>query len=1214
MPHPLTEHIAEVRHAARRVAGLRALGQLVATTLVTGMLVALIDYGLRWEDLGTRILLTLIWLGIVVAASFHWIRPLLRISWSDQSLALMIERRFPQLDDKLSSSVAFLTQSQVYGSKPLMRNVIAETTELAGSLSFRDAIDSRPGWRAMGWLSATLAICASLFLAAPQTSRQAVTRLLVPWQDNAWPRLHHLKFVNPPARVARGSDLRLALIDEKSRLPNRVDIQLWQEGAPESQVATRPMQRIDERMVLELTNVRRSFKYRAAGGDDLHMPWQEVVVVEPPTLVSGRIKLTPPAYTGWQTHTIDQPLLGFRGLAGTDVLMTGNTDRPLMSGQLTLHGSELETSFPLEISEDGRSYTVPRRPGDGSDARRWILEEACEYTLTLTDRDGTKTVDPDRWRIRMVADEPPTLALIEPDTELLIAPRAIVPILCDVEDDLAVKRVELRYLRTDQSDEGEVGVTLYEGVDTLPAIPMPETLPPESDKRRIEFNWIVESLQLPPGAVLSFTILAEDYKGQSSQTLARRLAVVTENDLIDRIGRRQSLVLSRLQQRLKQQRQAKQHIDAVGLQLAETQLMDKPAMDRLQSALLAQRQVNAALHGDDAEVLKELRQLRKLLDRSRIGEVEIRSRVEATLASLKELGDLHLEPAMLVGSRAKDALQAIRDQGQDDTLPEDVPQALRSVAEHQAASIQWLENLLDEMSAWDNYRRFAQGFSDLLRQQQDVQQATQQVAKEALSRSQSELDGSLRAALRGAMTRQLDLAGRMDRMLENLGKATDVLSSTDPQAADMVRAAMQVARHRAVSGTMRQAGRQIGEQRLGLAVRQQQTAEQALEEMLEELSRRSYSPAETAEKLTEADRQLQRLRKRQAELSRDFQRANREPDAGEKRRELQRLAKRQQQLAEQTHTLERQLQRLRADDSSQQTSQAAKSMEQAAAAAEAGDAQQARERSQLAEAQMEQAQQSLQQQHERAKSELAQEQLVRLPQLVDALIARQESLVHEIQRLAQLLADHGQLTAGQLASTQMAAEAQRAVAQDAGLVANQLSQLPAFVFALNEIRNTMEQVAQRLDSLETSPPTQTVSLANRAWEELRLVRQMMHDEPPSKAPEHQDGAGGTAGEEQGSPNNSQDFEPRVAQLRLLRAMQISINQETEQLHPMLPADAGADPELERRVQRLAARQGSLAKLVTDMLSSGSDVQEPKPTQQELPSLDALDQELDRLLQ
>ena len=939
-----------------------------------------------------------------------------------------------------------------------------------------------------------------------------------------------------------------------------------------------------------------------------------------------------------------------RVLEGTEVQLFGASDRPLREAKLILgrvqtaeaspEADQSPTEFAARIDSDGFRYEVPN-----VSAEPWVVNESTEYSLSLTDRDGTRTVNADRWNVRAIRDQPPNVRLLEPSGEDPVTPRAKISILGQAEDDLAIRSIELRYQRTDMSDRGEQSVSLLAGPPELALGPMPTQLPPPRQTKDVRYEWSLQPLRVAPGAVISFYLWGEDYKRQSNQTLSRRLVVVSESDLLNRVGRRQSMVLSRLQQRLQQQRQAEENVSAVESLLRETNVVTKATMDRLQTGVSTQRQVNSALADEDADVAKELDRLRATLDRSQIGDVDVRQRVESTISALQDLAKTDLQPAYRGAVKARQILQAERDQQRSDAASnaselaevdstEDVSSEIANQAREelsksvsrQRAAISKLEELLDDLSAWDNYRSFAQELSDLLRQQRDVQRQTNDVAKKAFSRSDTEPDGKSRADLRNAAARQLELARRADRVMENLSKAESSLEEKDPSSAAMVREAIQRARDGAVSGKMREAGRQIGQNQLGKASQWQDQANETLKEMLDELSQRSLSPEERVEEMDDAGRELQRLQKRQAELTEEFAKAANEKDEAKKRRELQRLQKRQAEIAKEVRKLERQLQRLRAQQSSQQAGQAAESADGAGQAAKQGDAQQAEQLSQLTEAQMEQAQQSLQQQKEQARSELAREQAERLPQMIEALVAQQKSVVDEIKRLDSLRGEAGELTKGQEASIAVNAEAQRTVAQDTGLVAKQMSQLPVFVFALDEVQQQMLTVADDLEGLDTSESVE--KLAKRCVDELDLIRAMLEKDQASQQNQQQEGGGqGGEGDENDQADGGEQIDPRLAQLKLLRGMQVSINEETKRLNAVTGEDAPARKWITEEQQSLAARQGQLGEVMEEMFQQAvAQLDAPDPNERESNEvqdetgevevdtlLDALDQELDFLL-
>ena len=108
MLHPLEQKIVALRRRVRRMAAVYGLSVVAAALLGTMAALGLIDYLLRFQDRGLRIIASLLsWAcsagPFIVTSSWRcW------CALGDADLALRVERRFPDLDDRLLSAVEFL--------------------------------------------------------------------------------------------------------------------------------------------------------------------------------------------------------------------------------------------------------------------------------------------------------------------------------------------------------------------------------------------------------------------------------------------------------------------------------------------------------------------------------------------------------------------------------------------------------------------------------------------------------------------------------------------------------------------------------------------------------------------------------------------------------------------------------------------------------------------------------------------------------------------------------------------------------------------------------------------------------------------------------------------------------------------------------------------------------------------------------------------------
>ncbi len=149
--HPLQQRVRRIALMAKRLRWQLALGWLVATGLLCLLVWGFVDSLLHVQEAGVRVIASAAILGIVGAVAWRLVRPTAKHSAGELVVAQHIERHFPALGDRLSSSLAFLTQDETdatAGSTSLRRAVIADTRARTDNLDFGAVIDARPARRA----------------------------------------------------------------------------------------------------------------------------------------------------------------------------------------------------------------------------------------------------------------------------------------------------------------------------------------------------------------------------------------------------------------------------------------------------------------------------------------------------------------------------------------------------------------------------------------------------------------------------------------------------------------------------------------------------------------------------------------------------------------------------------------------------------------------------------------------------------------------------------------------------------------------------------------------------------------------------------------------------------------------------------------------------------------------------------------------------------
>jgi hypothetical protein len=1194
MPHPLEAKIGAVRRRAARLVWSFALSRLFGTLVAVVVAWTLLDALIRFQDRGVRIIGSLSALAIASWAAIRCISVLRQARYSMLDVALKIERRFPELRDRLASTVQFLHDPEddpQAGSALLRRAVIGETASEAEQLDFSQALEQRPARRAL--TTAAAIACLALTAAAlyPTTARTALVRLLAPWSNVNWPQLHHLAVKDPVRRLAAGQPLEVTVVDaEGVSLPDEVWLHLLypsEEGAPHEVVE--PMRFINDEVIARKESVSKPLSYRAVGGDDRSMPWIDVEVVEPPEVEQLALKLHYPKYTGWPPESSERHI---RALTGTRVELTGRASKPLSAATIEI---DEQGSIPAQISADGFGFSVPSSGGEG-----FVVKQAGAYWVKLTDRQGFSNADDVRYEIRAIEDVTPSVALEEPGANAFVTPEAVVPVRIEAKDDLGLAEVALRYSRSDQSEVGDAEIKLY----ARPAQAAPTVAPrdpsvnePLGEQRTIEHRWELGPLKLKPGVQLNVYATATDYKPLTGTSQPRRLTVISTGELAERLAERQNFVLGELARMLKLQRESREQVSSVEIQLQEIGSLTKQDVDHLQAAELTQRQIDRGLVSPGEGVAPQIAGLLADLANNKVDNPDVERHMRRLMEEINRLGKQELP---VINRELTAAMKSAQSAGGKDSA-----RPLTAAGQHQDEVIRSLEQMLGELAEWDNYRRFHREIGQLRHDQESLNEQTAELGRQTLTKDFKDLTPQQQADLKKLSARQLELSRQFDKIEQRMERTAAELENHDPLAAGTISDALHEAREQAVAGGMRQAGRQVAENQMGQATTGQRQIGEQLQEVLDILAnRRENELARLVKKLREAEQKLTGLRQQQEGLRKKWEAAGKISDEGERRRELERLSRQQRELQEQTERLARRLERLQADRAGRSTAQGGGKMGQAGEQGQQGNGQAAAEQAQAAEKDLAEAQQQLAEALRQAEQELAEEQLARLEDGLKSLVQRQENVLEETRHYDELSESQGELTRAQLISVGDVAREQQALRDEVQALADKLT-AKTFQFSLEGIAREMTAAQTLLERRQLGASAQQA-----IQQALHRLQQLLAALAPDQGEEQQEEDEGQQGG-QGGGQQQGDGARLLSELKLLRLMQVDVNEQTKALEGARRQSGGLTAEQKRTYASLSEEQGKLADLLLDLMQP--DEANPEDDPESLPDMPSNDDGEDPLL-
>ncbi|MDA7979694.1 MAG: hypothetical protein MPJ50_13080 [Pirellulales bacterium] len=1213
MPHRLQTKIAAVTRKAWLCAVL--WGTCVAISGVIGLLVAGggLDFLLRFEDQGLRILFS----GALLAG-ISWLCWRLAIRRfktrvSPQTIAEKLERQHPELKGQLRSALEFLEQpadDARAGSAVLRRAVIARTDNAAGEMEFAEVVSQRPLAYALTLAVVVIASGVAFCTWQPQIARTALVRLGNPLSQVAWPRASNLRWRQTVTHVPRGGTFEVEIVDALDN-PLPVDVQLEiRYRASLDEVETLPMRFANGSMRFRREGVVRPFEYRAVGGDDQHMEWTSLDVIEPPEVDSLDLQLHPSAYTAWPVR---QSSGRIEVLVGTYVAVQGTSTKKLQAADVVLNA---KTRIPATIGDDGYrfSISIPNSPAqisetpqglngarepitppvqshDSSDIASmgenaeeyFIVSESGVYSIHLVDVNGYASADQIQYEIRAIPDDIPRVNIDEPASDLIATSNARVPLKLSAADDLLLRDLELRYTRSDKSDQGNLSISFYHREGSAPIVDdWPDWLAAD-DALDVNYAWELRDLNLLAGTRVTYYAVAGDYAGQVGQSPARRLTIVTTDQLQEQLAQEQAFVVDELGRVLETQVAARGQLGEIQLQLRDVGRLKADDIDTLQTVEITQRNVDRSLL-DESGVRGRVQRLMEMIVNNRLDSPDLARRMQGILDAISRVSKNELpQVAAALTVAVKDAQLEV-DQATPSTQ---LVESVHSAAAGQDRVIHELERVVGDLSQWNNYRRF---FRDMGRIRQDHSEVAQDVAAnttELLGKRHDQLTPQEKADLAKLQSRHDDLARRLETLQGQMQPMIDSLREDDPLAADVLSDALALAESQALGQQLRQAGNEVQQNRVSSALQSHETIGEVLQEMLDVLAnKREHELSRLAKKLEQAARDLQGLNDRQAGLRKQMQQSADINDLEERRRELERLAAEQRKLAEETGRAARKLERLQSRTASQSSSNAAGRMSQAADAAAAGNSQAADQQMEQAQRDIEDAQRQIEEQRKQIQRDLEEELIAKTIDSLRGLHGRQQALLEESLRLEQLRKDQsGSLSRGQLISLRDLERAQELLRTETATQAERLRTVPAFAVALNGAADQMKLAVSLLRQQDES------SAALRQRDAVRRIDQLLQAlKPPSSQQSNNSPQDGQDPRSQ-SPTSGDDIS-RIAQLRLLKMLQEALNKETRDLDIELSARSLAGfPLTEAQQQRFAAlsrEQGRLADLILEMSQPGDD--------------------------
>ncbi len=741
---------------------------------------------------GTARSLDALLLVIVLLALLFRVLQLRRRAGNLVQVAWQLEQKTPALRSDLSNALQFSGHGTPEGSSEcLTRLAVARGCAAAASLRWKDSLPDIVLSKPKRIAGLALAIAVLALVCVSPLSRRSVIGLLQPSRLAANTVPLHVAPGN--AVVVWGDSLVITVVDRHGEVLD------WQVSDPDLMRAVFHYRSHDTASLM-LPQVRKPFSYSVRSLRRAS-PEYNVQVRARPRIEELRITLRYPSYIGQTPKALAPDLGDFSAPLGTRVDLELRANKALRTGDILI----LPGSRAVSMAVNGRTVRGSFR-----------VDANLEYEVAVRDIDSLAGDDAIRYRVGVIGDQPPAVALARPGEDLVLDRSLQVALAAVVEDDYGLSAIRLHYRI--QSEDG------LAPEDSI-------ALPLRRLGRRIdtvETAWDLRRISIYPGDEIQFWVKAWDndaiHGAKPGQSVVRKARFPSTREIYAQAQKEEEMLAADLQsarqaqerlqketESLQQKMQTKapgpketarmdrlqedqlelaQSIDSLAQRIADqvaTQLSDESVRSSVEQRMgELRKQVDALRNSRFAELFEkmgtmpaqpDLARLRQMLEQTAREQQDLLSQLDQTLEYLRQL-------------QAQNRIQDLAEQlsqmaDQQDSLLKETgrnPANAQSAANRQERLAQNLEALQKTMQSAQSDSALEATMKeglDALRRQLDEDSASGQMRNAAGKLSQGQLSAAMAgqrraaASLRKASSRMMALAAKargrsMDKLISEL--------------------------------------------------------------------------------------------------------------------------------------------------------------------------------------------------------------------------------------------------------------------------------------------------------------------------------------------------------------------------------------------------------------------------------------------------------------
>ncbi len=478
--------LQSLRQSLRRRLVNEGLAWMLVALVATVFATLAFDYVFRTDRL-LRGLVMAVSLGAVGLVVWRSLVSPLRVPMDPSALALLLEKHYPTLDDRLVSVVQFSQRppEQAENASPAMLSrLAAETNQLAGELDF-SAVVERRRLRQLGMIAA----CALGLLIGFTVWQQPVMAMWfqrnVAFADVDWPQDTVLVVQGgPDFTVIRGDDFDVT-VEAVGKVPPFILLNVEYASGEKLQVKVEAQASEGVRFSKKIPAVDEPFTFYATGGDDRRDGRRKhrVTVVPPPAMRDIRFRVEHMEYMKRPASSSEGGRDIFVATPGSTIFIDGNASKDIQSATLYVDDKKVQ-----DMTVTGQRQLKGSFPVSSENV---ALSRSFKMVLTATDSSTNRRERP--YMVQIQPDLPPDVEMKKHSVGAVVTPNAYIPLVVQLKDDYGIAVANVMMSRKD-----------------TPAVKEELTDLPSSRDFRVEHTLDLEKYSLKVGESIEIVASARD--------------------------------------------------------------------------------------------------------------------------------------------------------------------------------------------------------------------------------------------------------------------------------------------------------------------------------------------------------------------------------------------------------------------------------------------------------------------------------------------------------------------------------------------------------------------------------------------------------------------------------------------------------------------------------------------------------------------------------